>query len=156
MTSLLIAALLSLLRVGDVAYSISSTIPYFFILSESASPPVYSGVFTVFLLFKVAYTYIVRFFLDVDHFMSKFILAYPALENTIDRFLCDDVNAGCESDLSTTFPFSSIQVTCICGGCSRRILIALVTDFRSVANTRGKWSLWKRDFSSCDRLSRRL
>lgn len=96
------------------------------------------------------------FFSDLDRFGPNLGLARPVAENSSDRFLFRKVIACYDYGIITTFPSSSYAVTSICSGRCQTIFRALVTDSRSIENTRGNQPLWKPHLSCSGYSSRRL
>lgn len=108
-----------------------------------------------FMYISIVFACLVPYFSDLDRFIfTSLDWTYPATKSSSDRFRYDDVNSVCESGFITTPPSSSSSVTYTYGGRGQTIFRVLVTDSRSLANTRGRRPLSKRSLSSFGNLSR--
>lgn len=103
------------------------------------------GYFAASIFSSFVCTYVVLSFSGLDHLMLSLSFAHLAAENSSDLSLYDDVNAVCESFLTTMLAYSLITVFCTSGRRSSTIFRALITDSGTMANTRGRGPLCKRD-----------
>lgn len=111
--------------------------------------------FTGFHFFPVISDCIVPFLLEPYRFIRSLGWAHPAVENRSEQFLCDVAISSYKAGFTITWPSGSISVTLTYRGRNQTISRAFVADFESVANCRGRRSLWKRDLFSPDHLSLR-
>lgn len=139
----------------NAAGLILSTIFSSFTTWAPAPASVSNGYFAVFLYLNDIWTYIVHLLADLDRFMPSLDSSDPSVEKKCDQFLCDVVNTGCESGCIIMLRSSSGLVTSTCSSRGQMICRSWGTDSGSIANSRRRRPVWKRNVFSSGHLSRK-